>query len=96
VTSVPDITRLFVRIHKWQEGHGKAGGRAEAARRADKANKLLDDPHLHKFAAGLDAGWLLMHRRSNRRRDRPELTVFPFGFHRHGGLVRTAIPRSPR
>jgi hypothetical protein len=31
--SIPDITRLLARIREWQDGHGKAGGRAEAARR---------------------------------------------------------------
>ena len=43
MTSIPDITRLLARIHEWQEGHGKAGGRAEAARRLDEAHKLLDE-----------------------------------------------------
>jgi hypothetical protein len=43
VTSVPEITRMLVRIHEWQEGHGKAGGRAEAGRRLDEAHKLLDE-----------------------------------------------------
>src|SRR6202035_951073 len=31
VTSVPEITRMLARIQEWQEGHGKAGGRTEAA-----------------------------------------------------------------
>ena len=43
VTSVPEITRMLARIHEWQEGHGKPGGRAEAARRLDEAHKLLDE-----------------------------------------------------
>ena len=43
MTSVPDITRLLARIGEWQEGHGKPGGRAEAARRLDEAHKLLDE-----------------------------------------------------
>ena len=43
MTSVPEITRMLARIHEWQEGHGKAGGRAEAARRLDEAHKLLDE-----------------------------------------------------
>jgi hypothetical protein len=43
VTSVPDITRLLARIAEWQEGHGKPGGRAEAARRLDEARKLLGE-----------------------------------------------------
>ena len=43
MTSVPDITRLLARIHEWQEGHGKAGGRAEAARRLDEERRLLDE-----------------------------------------------------
>jgi hypothetical protein len=45
VASVPDITRLLARIHEWQEGHSKAGGRADAARRLDEAHKLLDEVH---------------------------------------------------
>jgi hypothetical protein len=40
VTSVPDIPRLLA---ERQEGHGKAGGRAEAARRLEEAHKLLDE-----------------------------------------------------
>ena len=43
MTSIPDITRLLARIHEWQEGHGKPGGRADAARRLDEAHKLLDE-----------------------------------------------------
>ena len=43
MTSIPDITRLLARIHEWQEGHGKAGGRADAARRFDEAHKLLEE-----------------------------------------------------
>ena len=43
MTSVPDITRMLARIHEWQEGHGKPGGRADAARRLDEAHKLLDE-----------------------------------------------------
>ena len=43
MTSVPDITRMIARIQDWQDGHGKAGGRAEAARRLDEAHKLLDE-----------------------------------------------------
>ena len=43
MTSVPDITRLLARIAEWQEGHGKALGRAETARRLEEANKLLDE-----------------------------------------------------
>jgi hypothetical protein len=43
VTSIPDITRILARIEEWQEGHGKPGGRAEAARRLDGAHKLLDE-----------------------------------------------------
>jgi hypothetical protein len=43
VTSVPEITRMLARIHEWQDGHGKPGGRAEAARRLDEANKLLGE-----------------------------------------------------
>jgi hypothetical protein len=45
VTPVPDITRLLARIAEWQDGHGKPGGRAEAARRLDEAHQLLDDVH---------------------------------------------------
>ena len=43
MTSVPEITRILTRIHEWQEGHGKPGGRADAARRLDEAHKLLDE-----------------------------------------------------
>ena len=43
MTSIPDITRLLARIHEWQDGHGKPGGRVEAARRLDEAHKLLDE-----------------------------------------------------
>jgi hypothetical protein len=43
VTSVPEITRMLARIQEWQDGHGLAGGRAEAARRLDKAHTLLDE-----------------------------------------------------
>ena len=43
MTSVPEITRLLTRIAEWQDGHGKPGGRAEAARRLDEAHKLLDE-----------------------------------------------------
>jgi hypothetical protein len=34
---------MLARIAEWQEGHGKAGGRAETARRLDEARKLLDE-----------------------------------------------------
>ena len=43
MTSVPDITRLLAWIAEWQDGHGKPGGRADAARRLDEAHKLLDE-----------------------------------------------------
>ena len=43
MTSIPDLTRLLARLHEWQEGHGKPGGRAETARRLEEANKLLDE-----------------------------------------------------
>ena len=43
MTSIPDITRLLAWIAEWQDGHGKAGGRAEAASRLEEANKLLDE-----------------------------------------------------
>ena len=43
MASVRDITRLLARIAEWQEGHGKAGGRAEAACPLDEAHKLLDE-----------------------------------------------------
>ena len=42
MTSVPEITRMIARIQEWQDGHGQAGGRAEATRRLDEAYKLLD------------------------------------------------------
>jgi hypothetical protein len=43
VASVPDITRMLARMAEWQKGHGKPGGRAEAARRLDEAHKLLEE-----------------------------------------------------
>ncbi len=43
MTSGPEITRLLARIQEWQDGHGQAGGRAEAARRLDEAHKLFDE-----------------------------------------------------
>jgi hypothetical protein len=42
VTSVPELTRLLAAIQTWQDGHGKPGGRADAARRLDEAHKLLE------------------------------------------------------
>ena len=55
MTSIPDLTRLLARIHEWQDGHGKPGGRAEAARRLEEANKLLDEvsQHAGRRAAGV-------------------------------------------
>ncbi len=29
--------------HEWQDGHGKPGGRAEAARRLEEAHRLLEE-----------------------------------------------------
>jgi hypothetical protein len=43
VPSVPAITRMLARIADWRDGHGKPGGRAEAARRLDEAHKLLGE-----------------------------------------------------
>jgi hypothetical protein len=34
---------MLARIQDWQNGRGKPGGRAEAARRLDEAHKLLDE-----------------------------------------------------
>jgi hypothetical protein len=34
---------MLAKIQSWQDGHGKAMGRAEAARRLDEAHKLLDE-----------------------------------------------------
>jgi hypothetical protein len=34
---------MIARIEDWRDGHGKPGGRAEAARRLDDAHKLLDE-----------------------------------------------------
>jgi hypothetical protein len=42
VTTIPDITRMLAWIAEWQEGHGKPGGRAEAARRLEEAHQQLD------------------------------------------------------
>jgi hypothetical protein len=43
VTTVPEITRILAWIHEWQDGYGKPGGRADAARRLEEAHKLLDN-----------------------------------------------------
>jgi hypothetical protein len=43
VTSISEITRLIASIEDWKHEHGKAGGRAEAARRLDEARRLLDE-----------------------------------------------------
>ena len=40
MTTVPEITRMIARIQEWRDGHGKPGGRADAARRLDEADKL--------------------------------------------------------
>jgi len=42
-TTVPEITRMIARIQEWRDGHGKPGGRAEAARRLDEAHELLEE-----------------------------------------------------
>jgi hypothetical protein len=34
---------MIARIEDWRDGHGKPGGRAEAANRLDEAHKLLDE-----------------------------------------------------
>ena len=34
---------MIARIQEWQDGHGKAGGRAEAALQFDEAHKLFDE-----------------------------------------------------
>jgi hypothetical protein len=41
MTTVPEITRMIARIQAWRDGHGKPGGRADAARRLDEAHELL-------------------------------------------------------
>jgi hypothetical protein len=43
VTTVPEITRMIARIQEWRDGHGKPGGRADAARRLDEAHALLEE-----------------------------------------------------
>ena len=43
MTSIPELTRLLTAIHYWQDGHGQARGRADAARRLDEAHKLLTE-----------------------------------------------------
>ena len=43
MTSIPGITRILARIHKWYDGHGQAMGHAEAAGRFDEEHKLLDE-----------------------------------------------------
>jgi hypothetical protein len=40
---VPEITRMIARIQEWQDGHGQAGGRAEATRRLEEVHKLLEE-----------------------------------------------------
>ena len=42
MTTVPEITRMIARIQEWRDGHGKPGGRADAARRLDEADALLE------------------------------------------------------
>ena len=42
MTSVPEITRVIARIEDWK-GQGPVLGRAEAARRLEGANKLLEE-----------------------------------------------------
>ena len=34
---------MIARIQEWRDGHGKPGGRAEAARRLDEAHELLEE-----------------------------------------------------
>jgi hypothetical protein len=34
---------MIARIADWRDGHGKPGGRTEAARRLEEAHKLLDE-----------------------------------------------------
>jgi hypothetical protein len=43
VTTVPEITRMIARIQEWRDGHGKPGGRADAARRLEEAHELLEE-----------------------------------------------------
>ena len=43
IAGIISIVRDEARIAEWQEGHGKAGGRADAARRLEEAHKLLDE-----------------------------------------------------
>ena len=57
MTSVPEITR----IQEWQDGHGQAGGRAEAARRQEEAHKLFEEiadmlTHMRRESLGGRAG----------------------------------------
>ena len=64
MTSVPDITRLLARIHEWQDGHGKPGGRAEAARRLEEAHnargdRRYADPHAAGVAGQRSAAVML-------------------------------------
>ena len=43
MTTVPEITRMIARIQEWRDGHGKPGGRADAARRLEEAHELLEE-----------------------------------------------------
>ena len=43
MTTVPEITRMIARIQAWRDGHGKPGGRADAAHRLDDAHELLEE-----------------------------------------------------
>ena len=90
MTSVPEITRILTRIHEWQEGHGKPGGRADAARRLDEAHKLLDEipPHADRGArdgAARPAAMMM-----------PDLParIGPVEFGMLGGMVAVRCPAS--
>jgi hypothetical protein len=43
VTTVPEITRMIARIQESCDGHGKPGGRADAARRLEEVHALLEE-----------------------------------------------------
>jgi hypothetical protein len=46
---------MIARIEDWRDGHGKAGGRAEAARRLNEAHKAIgrNQQHADRDAAGV-------------------------------------------
>ena len=48
---------MLARIQEWQDGHGKPGGRAEAARWLDEAHRLLDEIAKYADRDAADNAW---------------------------------------